>query len=86
MHNRRKRAAVRKELIENTPFVVPFIENDIINKEPDTVEDNEVEFFPTDPHPFRTGKMDSFSKKEKWMASSSMIHYKYSTILIKLSI
>jgi hypothetical protein len=62
LHNRRKRAAVRKELIENTPFAedadkrfVPFIENDIINKEPDMIEDNEVEFFPTDPHPFRTG-------------------------------
>jgi hypothetical protein len=49
LHNRRKRAAVRKELIENTPFAedagehfVPFIENAIINKEPDMVEDNEV--------------------------------------------
>jgi hypothetical protein len=81
LHNRRKRAAVRKELIENTPFAedagehsVPFIENAIINKEPDTVEDNEVEFFPTDPHPFRTGTIIEVSKKEKWMASSSMIH------------
>jgi hypothetical protein len=57
-----KRAAVRKELIENTPFAEdadehfdPFIGNVIINKEPDTVEDNEVRFFPTDPHSFRTG-------------------------------
>jgi hypothetical protein len=61
LHNRQKRAAVKKELIENTPFAedaveifVPFIKNDIINKEPDTVEDNEVKFFPTDPHPFCT--------------------------------
>jgi hypothetical protein len=61
LHICRKRAAVRKEIIENTPFAedagerfVPFIKNDIINKEPVTVKDNEVEFFPTDPHPFRT--------------------------------
>jgi hypothetical protein len=51
-----------KELIENTPFaedadkpIVPFIENVNTNKEPDTVEVNKVELFPTDPHPFRTG-------------------------------
>jgi hypothetical protein len=52
-------------IVANTPFAddadkpfVPFIENAIINKEPDandTNEDNEVEFFPTDPHLFRTG-------------------------------
>jgi hypothetical protein len=49
LHNCRKRAAVRKELIDNTPFAedtgegfVPFSENDIINKEPDTVEDNKI--------------------------------------------
>jgi hypothetical protein len=36
------------------PFV-PFTENVIIDKEPATIEDNEVELFPTDPHPFRTG-------------------------------
>jgi hypothetical protein len=62
LHNRRKMAALKKERIKNTPFAedadepfVPFIENAIINKEPDTIEDNEVEFFPTDPHPFCTG-------------------------------
>jgi hypothetical protein len=77
LHNCRKRAAVRKVLIENTPFAedtgecfVPFIENDIINKEPDTVDDNEVEFFPTDPHPFRTGTIieeNGFLFKEREM-------------------
>jgi hypothetical protein len=41
LHNCRKRAAVREELIKNTPFAedvgerfVPFIKNDIINKGP----------------------------------------------------
>jgi hypothetical protein len=51
------------------PFV-PFIENAIINKEPDMVEDNEVEFFPTDPHPFRTGTIieeNGFLFKERGM-------------------
>jgi hypothetical protein len=62
LHNRRKRAALKKEVIVNTPFAedadepfVPFNENAIISKEPDTIEDNEVEFFPTIPHPFCTG-------------------------------
>jgi hypothetical protein len=39
LHNRRKRAAIRKELIENTPFAedagerfVPFIKNKINKK------------------------------------------------------
>jgi hypothetical protein len=85
LHNRRKKAALKKERIKNTPFAedadelfFPFIENVIIDKEPDTVEDNKVEFFPTDPHPFRTGTIIEENgflfKKEKWMASSSMTH------------
>jgi hypothetical protein len=62
LHNHRKKAALKKERIKNTPFAedadkpfVPFIKNAIINKEPDTIEQNKVEFFPTDPHPFCTG-------------------------------
>jgi hypothetical protein len=86
LHNRRKKAALKKERIKNTPFAedadepfVPFIENAIIDKEPDTIEDNEVQFFPTDPHPFRTGTIIEengflFKEREKRMASSSMIH------------
>jgi hypothetical protein len=49
LHNRRKKAALKKERIKNMPFsedadkpFAPFIENAIINKEPDTIEDNEV--------------------------------------------
>jgi hypothetical protein len=77
LHNRRKKAALRKERIKNTPFAedadqpfVPFLENVIIDKEPDTIEDNEVEFFPTDPHPFRTGTIieeNGFLFKEREM-------------------
>jgi hypothetical protein len=58
----------------------------IIDKEPDTIEDNEVEFFPTDPHPFRTGTIieeNGFLFKER---PFFMIHWKYSTILTKPSI
>jgi hypothetical protein len=83
LHNRQKRAALRKELIENTPFAedadkpfVPFIENAIINKEPDTIEDNKVEFFPTDPHPFCTGTIieeNGFLFKEREM--NGLIYY-----------
>jgi hypothetical protein len=77
LHNRRKKAALKKELIENAPFTedsdepfVPFIENVLINKQPDTVEDNEVNFFPTDLHPFRTGTIieeNGFLFKEREM-------------------
>jgi hypothetical protein len=55
-------AALRKERVKNKPFAedadkpfVPFLGDVIIDREPATIEDNEVEFFPTDPHPFRTG-------------------------------
>jgi hypothetical protein len=47
-----------------------LIKKDIINKGPDTVEDNEVEFFPTDPHLFRTGTIieeNGFLFKEREM-------------------
>jgi hypothetical protein len=75
LHNRRKRAALKKELIENTPFAedagerfVPVTQSAIIHN--DTVEDNEVKFFPTNPHPFRTGTIieeNGFLFKEREM-------------------
>jgi hypothetical protein len=56
--NCRKKAALKKELIKNTPFAedannpfIPFIDP-ITNSK--IVSDKE-QFFPTDPHPFRTG-------------------------------
>jgi hypothetical protein len=77
LHNCRKRAAIRKELIKNTPFAedtgkrfVPVFKTAIINNEPGTVEDNEVKFFPTDPHPFRTSTIieeNGFLFKEREM-------------------
>jgi hypothetical protein len=76
-HNRCKKAALKKERIKNTPFAedadepfVPFIENVIIDKDPDMVENEEVEFFPTDPYPFRTGTIieeNGFLSKEREM-------------------
>jgi hypothetical protein len=60
--NRRKKAALKKELIKNTPFAedadkpfIPFIDPIFNKQEPSTIVNNEVEFFSTDPHPFRTG-------------------------------
>jgi hypothetical protein len=77
LHNRRQKASLRKERIKNTQFAedadepfVPFLENAIIDKEPDTIEDNKVKFFPTYPHPFRTGtiiKENGFLFKERQM-------------------
>ncbi|OEU06704.1 hypothetical protein FRACYDRAFT_253777 [Fragilariopsis cylindrus CCMP1102] len=52
---------IKKELIYNTPFVedadntfIPFIDNVINEQESSTIVDG-IEFFPTDPHPYRTG-------------------------------
>jgi hypothetical protein len=60
--NRCKKAALKKELIKNTPFAtdadkpfIPFIDPIFNKQEPSTTENNEVEFFPMDSHPFRTG-------------------------------
>jgi hypothetical protein len=60
-HNCRKKDALRKERIKNTPFAedvdepfVSFIENVVSDNFFATIENNKVEFFPTDPHPFRT--------------------------------
>jgi hypothetical protein len=56
--NRRKRAAIKKERIENTPFAedaddpfIPFIDPITRNE---IVSDDD-QFLPTNPHPFRTG-------------------------------
>jgi hypothetical protein len=71
---------------EREPAFVPFIKNDIINKEPDTVEDNEVEFFPTDPHPFRTGTIieeNGFLFKEREM--DGLIFYDSLEVLTRQS-
>jgi hypothetical protein len=83
LHNRRKKAALRKERIKSTPFAkdadnpfVPFIVTSINDKEPTTTVDNEVEFFPTDTHPIRTGTIieeNGFIFK-KWMDSFSTTH------------
>jgi hypothetical protein len=75
--NWRKKAAVKKELIKNTPFAedadkpfIPSIDPIFNQQEPSTIVDNEVEFFPTDPHPFRTGTIieeNGFLFKEREM-------------------
>lgn len=56
--NRRKKAALKKERMKNTPFAehaddpfIPFVETVTI---PETLSDEE-QFFPTGLHPFRTG-------------------------------
>jgi hypothetical protein len=56
--NHHKKAA-KKERIKNTPFTedaddpfVPFIIKTVTSNE---IVSNEEEFFPTNPHPFRTG-------------------------------
>jgi hypothetical protein len=82
LHNRRKKAALKKERIKISPFAedadkpfVPFIENVIIDKDPDMVENEEVEFFPTDLHPFCTGTIieeNGFFFKEREMDGVKM--------------
>jgi hypothetical protein len=71
--NRRKKAALKKELIKNTPFAedadkpfIPFIDPIISNK----IVSYEDQFFPTDPHPFCTGTIieeNGFLFKEREM-------------------
>jgi hypothetical protein len=71
--NRRKKAAIKKELIRNTPFAedaedpfVPFIDPITSNE---TMNDKD-KFFPTHPHPFRTGTIieeNGFLFKEREM-------------------
>jgi hypothetical protein len=78
VNNRRKKAALKKELIKNTPFAedadepfIPFIDLIFNKQELSMIVNNKVEFFPTDPHPFRTDtiieEMDFFLRKGKWM-------------------
>jgi hypothetical protein len=78
VNNRRKKAALKKELIKNTPFAkdadepfIPFIDPIFNKQEPSMIVNNEVEFFPTDPHPFRRGTIIEengfFLRKGKWM-------------------
>jgi hypothetical protein len=71
--NRRKKAALKKELIRNTPFAedtddpfIPFIDPITSNE----IVSDEDQFFPTDPHPFRTGTIieeNGFLFKEREM-------------------
>jgi hypothetical protein len=77
VNNRRKKAALKKELIKNTPFAedadepfIPFIDPIFNKQELSMIVNNEVEFFPTDPHPFRTGTIieeNGFLFKEREM-------------------
>jgi hypothetical protein len=71
--NCRKKAAIKKERIKNTPFAedaddpfIPFIDPITSNE----IVCDEDQFFPTDPHPFRTGTIieeNGFLFKEREM-------------------
>jgi hypothetical protein len=75
--NRCKKAALKKERIKNTPFAVdadepfvPFIDPIFNKQESAKIASNEVEFFPKDPHPIRTGTIieeNGFLFKEREM-------------------
>ena len=75
--NRRKKAALKKERIKATPFAedadepfVPLIETVINNEQSKEILNDEEAFFPTDPHPYRTGTIieeNGFLFKEREM-------------------
>jgi hypothetical protein len=80
LHNRQKRAALKKECRQTFCSVYW---NAVIKKEPDTMEDNAVKFFPTDPHPFRTGTIveeNGFLFKEREM--DGLIFYDSLEVLV----
>jgi hypothetical protein len=71
--NRGKKAAIKKERIKNTPFAEDADDPFILFIDPITstkIVSDEDQFFPTDPHPFRTGTIieeNGFLFKEREM-------------------